>query len=337
MKELTVKIPENEYKITVGAGILSEIDKHFNLKRKVFIITDSGVPAEYSQSVLSSCKDGTIYTVPMGECSKSIKTLESVLTAMLDFKMTRSDCVVAVGGGVVGDLSAFAAASYMRGIDFYNVPTTLLAAVDSSIGGKCGVNLGGVKNAVGSFFQPKGVLIDTDTLKTLTRRQLSAGLAEAIKMAFTSDKELFSILSENKLNDENTEDIIIRSLKIKASVVAMDEKESGVRKILNFGHTLGHGIEACEGLSGLYHGECVALGMLPLCDDGIRESLRSTLSLHSLPTEWHGDVDKALSFVEHDKKSDGGILSVIRVFEIGKCEIVKMPVEEFKKLVKERF
>lgn len=335
--ELTVRIPEREYKITVDKGLLDCAKEYFNLDRKVFIITDSGVPEEYAKKVLDASRDGMIYTVPMGEGSKSISTLEAVLTAMLDFKMTRSDCVVAVGGGVVGDLSAFAAASYMRGIDFYNAPTTLLAAVDSSIGGKCGINLSGVKNAVGAFYQPKAVLIDTDTLKTLTKRQFASGLTETIKMALTSDAELFNYLSENDVNDDNIEDVIVRSLKIKADVVTKDEKESGLRKILNFGHTLGHGIEACEGLSGLYHGECVALGMLPLTKDGVRGILKATLERHGLPTEWCGDVDKALTFVEHDKKSDGGTLSVITVKEIGKCEIEKMTTEEFKKLIKERF
>ena len=337
MKELTVNLPERGYKITIGKGLLSDAFKYLNLDRKVFIVTDSGVPKKYSEEVLNSCKDGKIYTVPMGEGSKSISTYEAVLTAMLEFGMTRTDCVVAVGGGVVGDLSAFAAASYMRGIDFSNVPTTLLAAVDSSVGGKCGVNLRGTKNAVGAFFQPKAVLIDTDTLKTLSKRQISSGLAESIKMALTSDKELFYDLSKNELDDGNTEDIIYRSLKIKIDVVTRDEKESGLRKILNFGHTLGHGIEACEGLWGLYHGECVALGMLPLCSDEIKEILKSTLTLHGLATEWCGDVDKALSFVEHDKKADGDVLSVITVSEIGKCEIKRMKTDEFKKLIKERF
>ena len=335
--ELTVRLPEREYKITVGGGALSEINKHFNLERKAFIVTDSGVPREYAEKVLTACKSGMIYTVPMGEGSKSIATLEAVLTAMLDFKMTRTDCVVAVGGGVVGDLAAFAAASYMRGIDFYNVPTTLLAAVDSSIGGKCGVNLSGVKNAVGAFYQPRGVLVDTKTFKTLTSRLFAEGLAEAIKMALTSDEELFETLSECDVNDSNIEDIIIRSLRIKADVVMKDEKETGLRKILNFGHTLGHCIEACEGLSGLYHGECVALGMLPLCEDNVRDILKATLERHGLKTAWQGDIDKALSYVSHDKKSDGGTLSVITVAKIGECEIKKMTTDEFKKLIKERF
>ena len=337
MKQLTVSLPEREYKITVGKGLLSDAKEYFNLNRKVFIITDSGVPKEYSEAVLKGCKSGMIYTVPMGEGSKSIGTFEKVLSAMLEFGMTRLDCVVAVGGGVVGDLSAFAASSYMRGVDFYNAPTTLLAAVDSSIGGKCGINLAGVKNAVGAFYQPKGVLIDTDTLKTLTKRQFASGLAESIKMAFTSDAELFDKLSREDVDDNSIEDIIDRSLKIKADVVAKDEKESGLRKILNFGHTFGHGIEACEGLSGLYHGECVALGMLPLAKGDTREALKAALTRHSLPTDWHGDVDKALSFVEHDKKSDGDTLSVITVEEIGKCKIEKITLEEFKKVIKERF
>lgn len=336
MKQLNLNL-HGGYTITVGRDLLRYADKYFNLKRRVFVITDSGVPAEYARTVASLAKCSTVYTVSEGEGSKSLETLSEVLRAMLEFGMTRTDCVVAVGGGVVGDLSGFAAASYMRGIDFYNVPTTLLSQVDSSIGGKTAVNLGNVKNVVGAFHQPKGVLIDTDTLKTLSKRHYSAGMCEAIKMSLTSDGKLFSTFESEDITEDNLEDIIVRALMIKKTVVEKDERETGLRKILNLGHTLGHGIEAAEELGGLYHGECVALGILPVVSDEVKARLLPVLHKFDLPTSYSGDLDYALKFIEHDKKSEGSDISVILVERVGEYVIKRMPIGEFKELVKERF
>lgn len=336
MRVLTVNLGERSYDITVGQGLLSEADKYFNLKRKVLILTDSGVPKEYAKKVSDCCECSRIYTVPEGEGSKSVATFEALLTEMMNFEMSRGDALVSVGGGVVGDLGGFAASAYMRGIDFYQIPTTVLAQVDSSIGGKCAVNLGGTKNIVGAFYQPRGVLIDTDTLSTLSKRLIASGLAEAVKMALTSDKELFEKFEKEDINESNVEDIIVRSLMIKKSVVEQDEKESGLRKILNFGHTFGHGIEAETEMRGLYHGECVALGMLPMCSDEVRSRLLPVLQNLGLPTEYDYDIDSALAFVIHDKKCSGGRLDVITVSEVGVCDIQKMTVEDFKNTIKER-
>ena len=333
MKKIRMELGERSYDITVGAGTLSRAAELMNLNRKVFIITDSGVPEEYSESIRSQAKEAMIYTVKSGEGSKSLSVLEEVLSAMLDFGMDRRDAVVAVGGGVVGDLSGFAAATYMRGIDFYNVPTTLLSEVDSSIGGKCAVNLGEVKNAVGAFYQPKAVLIDTDTLKTLDKRQVAAGLAEALKMSMTSDEELFSLFESGDVYG-NIEKIIISSLMIKKSVVECDERESGLRRILNFGHTFGHGIEAAEGLSGLLHGECVALGMLPMCSDDVRARLIPILKKIGLPTFYSGNTEEALGYVTHDKKCESGSVSVILVERIGAFEIKKMTIADFSEKIR---
>ncbi len=337
MTTLTLKLPGKEYKITTGQGILKNVKDYLNFNRKVFIVTDDGVPKEYALTVKNQCKEAMVYTVKAGEASKSLATLEDVEMAMMSYGMSRGDCAVAVGGGVVGDLTGFAASIYMRGIDFYNIPTTLLAQVDSSIGGKTAVNLGAVKNIVGAFHQPSGVLIDTDVLKTLSQRHISAGLAEAIKMSLTSDKELFRIFEEEEINDSNIENIIVRSLKIKQDVVEKDEKESGLRKILNFGHTFGHGIEAEYKLRGLYHGECVALGMIPMCSDSVRKRLVTVLNKLNLPTVFEGDVDKALSFVSHDKKASGGFVSAIFVDEVGSFRIDKLAIEDFEKYIKNAY
>ena len=337
MKKIHLTLPAGGYDITVGRGLIGRADEYMNLDRKVFIITDDGVPREYAEAVVKGCREAIIYTVRSGEGSKSLGTMEELLTAMMNFGITRTDCVVAVGGGVVGDLAGFTAASYMRGIDFYNIPTTMLAQVDSSIGGKTAVNLGCVKNIVGAFYQPKAVLIDTDVLDTLPKRHLSAGLAEAVKMSLTSDAKLFSFFESNEITKENIVDVIVGALEIKRSVVEADEKEAGLRRILNFGHTLGHGIEAEEGLGGLYHGECVALGMLPFCSDEVRRRLVPVLKKLDLPTEFNGNLDNAIDFVVHDKKCSGNTVSVIFVDEVGSYRIEKLSLEQFKNLVKERF
>lgn len=336
MNVLQMNLGERSYSITVGQNILNRAKEYFDLDRKVLILTDSGVPASYAQTLLTQCKNGTIFTVTAGEDAKSITTFETVLTEMMRFDMSRGDALVAVGGGVVGDLGGFAASAYMRGIDFYQVPTTVLAQVDSSIGGKCAVNLGGTKNIVGAFYQPKGVLIDTATLSTLPQRLIAAGLAESVKMALTSDASLFTIFEGEEITEKNIETIIVRSLMIKKAVVEADEKELGLRKILNFGHTLGHGIEAETEMKGLYHGECVALGMLPMCSDEVRCRLLSVLEKLGLPVEYEYDLDKALSFVVHDKKCRGGFVDVITVQKVGSFEMQKLAVEEYKGLVKER-
>ena len=318
-----MNLGKNSYDITVMRGILAEANKHLNLDRRVLVVTDSGVPREYAEAVAKQCKEAVICTVDEGEVSKSLGGLEKLLGAMLEGGFSRKDCVVAVGGGVVGDLSGFAASTYMRGVDFYNIPTTLLSQIDSSIGGKTAINFGGVKNIVGAFYQPKAVLIDPELLKTLPERQISNGLAEAIKMSLTSDKELFDIF-ENKNIDEYIDEIIIRSLNIKKSVVEEDEKESGLRKILNFGHTVGHGIESSEGMSELYHGECVALGMIPMCDVSIRGRVIDVLKKCNLFKRLNYDWTKITEAAFHDKKADGEHVTVTTVSEIGSFEMKKM-------------
>ncbi len=330
---LRMNLPGREYEITVERGALGRADEYFDLKRRVLIVTDSGVPEEYANTVAALSKEPTTVTISEGEESKCTDVLESLLCAMVKNSFTRSDCVVAVGGGVCGDLAGFAAAIYMRGIDFYNIPTTVLSQVDSSIGGKVAIDFLGVKNIVGAFHQPKGVIVDPETLNTLPRRQVANGLAEALKMSMTSDRALFKIF-EDGMAEERIDEVIIRSLMIKKAVVEKDEKESGLRKILNFGHTLGHGIEAVS-LGRLYHGECVALGMIPMCAPAAREKLLLALRCLGLPTEADFDVEEALSIASHDKKRSGDDISVVYVEEIGSCEIRRMPLETFKNTIRQ--
>ena len=332
---IKVDLLDRGYDIVVERGALDKVGELLNLDRKVLIVTDSGVPKEYAQKVAKQSEYPVIVTVDQGEKSKSFATLESLCKKMLECGFTRGDCVVAVGGGVVGDLSGFAAASYMRGVDFYNIPTTVLSQVDSSIGGKVAINLDSVKNIVGAFYQPKKVVIDPDVLYTLPKRQIANGFAEAIKMGLTSDAKLFDIF-ENGDPYSSVDEIIVRSLNVKKSVVEKDEKETGLRKILNFGHTVGHGIESEGELCGLLHGECVALGMIPMCGEKIGTRLVNVLKRVGLPTSLSFDTDKVLAAMEHDKKamSTGGI-TVTCVEEVGSFRLVTMPISELKEKVRE--
>ena len=316
-----IALGKESYDVTVERGALSRAGEIFDLDRRALVVTDDGVPMKYAAAVAAQCKNSHVVTVPAGEGSKSPETYLKLLENMVSLGFERTDCVVAVGGGVVGDLAGFVAASYMRGVDFYNVPTTLLSMVDSSIGGKTAINFGGIKNIVGAFWQPKAVLIDPDVLKTLPARQISNGLAEAIKMAATFDADLFELIERGNI-EENIEKIITGSLEIKKKVVEADTRESGLRRVLNFGHTIGHGIEA-ERRGALYHGECVALGMLPMCSSGVRARLSAVLEKNGLPTLFNGNRNAVVEALTHDKKASGGMITVVTVDEIGSYSLKK--------------
>ncbi len=329
---IPVELGADSYDIVLERGALARAAEYIDLNRQTLIVTDKGVPREYVQAVAGQCASPLICEIEEGEGSKSLAVYERLLTKLLRAGFTRKDCVVAVGGGVVGDLSGFVAASYMRGIDFYNIPTTLLSQLDSSIGGKTAVNLDGIKNIVGAFYQPKKVLIDPDTLKTLPQRQFSNGMAEAVKMSLTSDAELFSLIESGDVW-ENIETIIERSLRIKKDVVERDEKELGLRRILNFGHTLGHGIEVTQ--KGIYHGEAVALGMLPMCSKEVQSRLVPVLKKLSLPVKSDADPKKVYDAVLHDKKAADGRVSLIKVYEVGRCVIENVGKDELIKYTEE--
>lgn len=309
-------ISVQDYDIVIGNGALLKVGELLDLSRKVLIVTDTGVPKEYAEAVASKAAEPYIATIPMGEESKNLKSFEMLLTAMLENSFTRGDAVVAVGGGVVGDLSGFSAACYMRGIDFYNIPTTLLSQLDSSIGGKTAVDFGGVKNVVGAFYTPKRVIIDPDTLKTLDERQLYAGLAEGIKMAACFDKELFERIERADDINSILNDVIIGSLKIKKTVVEEDFKEKGLRAVLNFGHTVGHAIEAL-GRGKYLHGECVAMGMLPLSCENARGRIKAVLEKFGLKTQIEYDGAELAGLILHDKKMGKEKVKAVIVDEIG--------------------
>lgn len=328
---IPVKTSQGGYNIVLERGVLKNADAHLNLKRRVLIVTDDGVPSNYAKTVASLCERPHILTLPQGEATKNFDSFKKILEVLCENSFTRTDCVVAVGGGVMGDLAGFSAASYMRGIDFYNIPTTVLSQVDSSIGGKTAIDFYGYKNIVGAFYQPKCVLIDPDTLKTLDSRQVSNGIAEAVKMSLTSDREFFHMLEDGNIDIDT---IIYRSLLIKKQVVEADEKESGLRKILNFGHTLAHAVES-ESKGTLLHGECVAIGMLPMCGEDVHKRLLPILQRLNLPTSHNFTTSQLIDALKHDKKASGDTISVIYVEKAGSFEIRKVDFNTLSQMIEE--
>lgn len=332
IKKMHVTLSEVEYDINIGRNLLSDVDKYFNLDRKTLIITDDNIPSAYIDAIKSKIKDYTIFIVKNGEENKNFDNYQALLKTLVENNFTRTDCLVAIGGGMVGDLSGIVASTFMRGIDLYNIPTTLLSQVDSSIGGKTAIDFMHVKNIVGSFFQPKGVLIDVETLKSLPDRQIKNGLVESIKMAATFDKEFFDYLNTKPDVLENAEEIIYKSLLLKRAVVEKDEKEKNIRKVLNFGHTIGHAIEETMDLK-LLHGECVGIGMLYFSSDEVKKALKDILEEYGLPTSCEFDKDKVLELIKHDKKASGDSVATIHVNAIGTYEIVKMTLPEIANLL----
>jgi 3-dehydroquinate synthase len=270
-KELFAGQRKSKYRIVISKNAISEKNLVPLLKNhnKTLLISDDGVPSKIVREVTAVCKPSTkVFQIILqhGEQAKSVQNFQKILNFLADNNFDRTDLIVAVGGGVVGDISGFVASSYLRGIQFIQIPTTLLAQVDSSVGGKTAINILSGKNLVGAFYNPKGVIIDTNVLHSLPNRQLKAGLAEVIKYAFIQNKALFSLLKKypKKILSKDhkiIEEIIFLSLQTKARIVTKDEKENGIRAILNFGHTFGHAIEAHGKYKKILHGEAVAKGM----------------------------------------------------------------------------
>lgn len=328
--KLNVSLKEKSYDIILERGAINHVGDYINLNRKVLVVTDDGVPSKYIKNVLSQCKYGYVEVVKQGESAKSFNTFQYLCSKLLEHNFSRKDLVIALGGGVMGDLAGFVAASYMRGIEFCNIPTTTLSQIDSSIGGKVAINLNGVKNIIGAFYQPSVVIIDSDTLSTLPKRHFNNGLVEAIKAGLIYDKTLYELfLSDKELDIDK---IIYRSLLVKRDVVQKDEKEQNLRQILNFGHTIGHGVESVYGLSGLLHGEAVAIGMLPMIEnEDIKKSLVKICDKLSLKTNIDYDKEKVYDIMIRDKKSNGNQITIVKVKEVGHAELLKIDKEELRK------
>ncbi len=346
MREIRVELGERSYRIEIESGILSDIGKslqEFGFTSKAALVSNPTVFGLYGRRVTESMKaagfEVSVIVVPDGEEYKNLSSVEQIYGGMLTAALDRKSVLMALGGGVIGDMAGFAASTYMRGIDFVQVPTTLLAQVDSSVGGKTGVNHPMGKNMIGTFWQPRLVWIDIDTLKSLPRRELLSGLAEVIKYGVIWDEGFFRLLEENRdkvLNLDN--DILSRvvqlSCEIKAKVVSEDERESGLRAILNYGHTLGHAIETATGYKRYLHGEAVAIGMyeearlskeLGLLDAGQLARIKALIEAFDLPAAVPEDIDlrQLLLSMKLDKKTVGGDITFILPEKIGKVRIHK--------------
>jgi len=337
MNTLTVELGERSYPIFIGQGLLGKpelLTQHVR-GRQVMVVTNETIAPLYLDTVRGIFSEFELATVilPDGEQYKNLDTLNLIFTALLENKFNRGCTLVALGGGVVGDITGFAAASYQRGVAFLQIPTTLLAQVDSSVGGKTGVNHPLGKNMIGAFHQPACVLIDTNTLDTLDDRQLAAGLAEVIKYGLIRDAAFFDWLEENigllKARDKQAlARAIERSCALKAEIVAADERESGQRALLNLGHTFGHAIETGTGYGTWLHGEAVATGMLMAADLSARHGWLSAeavtrtgklLQQANLPTRPPDEMDAArfLELMAVDKKVVDGGLRLILLKDIG--------------------
>lgn len=347
---LTVSLPNHSYDLTIENGLLTEIGnwtKQLWTPQKVVIITDTNVHDLYAIQVQVSLKKAgftpSIFVIDAGEQSKSLSAAAQIYDFLADEGMTRSDGIIALGGGVVGDLAGFVASTYMRGIHFLQVPTTLLAQVDSSIGGKTAVNTAKAKNLVGTFAQPDGVLIDPETLSTLEIRRVREGIAEIIKSAAIADKQLWETLVSLKDEQDlltHSVEIITACCKIKQQVVEEDELDNGVRLLLNFGHTIGHALENTAGYGVLTHGEGVAIGMSQITRIAEEKNLTprgTTKQLNELIQKFHlpisadsWDKESLYAALTHDKKARGGKINIILLESIGQAKIVRIPIKEMK-------
>lgn len=342
MKTITVKTGRS-YEILIERGILSragELVRSISGAIRAVIVSDSNVAPIYSSIVADSLRkngfETSLFVFEAGEASKRLSTIEKMYEHFFEHNITRTDIIIALGGGVTGDMAGFAAASWLRGIDFVQIPTSLLSQVDSSVGGKTGVDLSGGKNLVGAFWQPSLVLIDPDTLKTLPDRFFNDGMGEVIKYGCIRSRSLFERLEKEDAAGF-VEDIIFESVSIKRDVVENDERDTGERAILNFGHTFGHAIEKLCGFSGITHGEAVALGALLLTKItekkgitavGVSKRLHSLLVKNHMPTECAFPLPEILAATRGDKKSSGKSLKFVFLRDIGDCFVSPVNTDE---------
>ena len=336
------------YDVIIKRGSLAEggklISDVLSSKRAV-IVTDDIVGKLYADTLVESlAKSGihaSVFVFPHGEQSKNLTVLAEIFDFLCKKQITRSDFLIALGGGVVGDITGFAAATFLRGIQFVQIPTTLLAQVDSSVGGKTAVDIPGGKNLVGAFKQPALVICDSDTLRTLPAEELSCGMAEAIKYGMIRDKKLFELFEKYDLSSvhEVMDEIVSTCVNIKRQVVENDEFDRGERMILNFGHTLGHAIEAWHNYTDYTHGMGVAAGMCMItdrfCSEEIADRLRKCVSAYGLPVSTEAPMSELLPYCSSDKKRESDSISFIVCEEIGSAEIRKVSVNEFRNLMED--
>ncbi len=355
MKTLTVALPGREYDILIEHGLLTRAGELCRAALpkagKLAVVTDSNVAPLYGQQVLDSLStsgfESHLFTVPAGETSKCIQQLSGLWEGFMAFGLTRTDAVVALGGGVVGDLAGFAASTVLRGVEFIQIPTTLLAQVDSSVGGKVAIDLIAGKNLAGAFWQPKLVLMDPSVLNTLDERTFADGMSEVIKYGCIQDAAFFSLLEQNPSRVQimkHIEDILYTCCNLKRQVVEADERDIGTRMILNFGHTLGHAYELAYHYKTYTHGEAVAAGMVAaaalghtLVDapSGLNHRIASLLSRFDLPISISCSLQDYAAAIGLDKKGVGGEITLVLLEQLGKAVLYKIPKTELLERIKE--
>ena len=330
------------YEVSIGGGLLHTCGQHLQevlAPCPLAVITDSTVAPFYLEIVSASLRTAgftvSSYVFPAGEANKNLSTFSDILEFLAENRLTRTDCIVALGGGVPGDMAGFAAASYLRGIRCVQMPTTLLSAVDSSVGGKTAIDLKAGKNLAGAFLQPTAVLCDTDCLSTLPADVFADGAAEAIKTGVLSDESLFSLFETGHLETAPAE-VIARCVAYKAGVVERDEKEQNERRLLNLGHTIGHAIEKCSSYT-IPHGHAVAAGLaiiaraaerLGWTQEPIAERIAACLAKNGLPTNTDYSAEALAHAASADKKRAGSAITLVIPKKIGVCELKKVPVTE---------
>ena len=328
---------QEDAETVVKRGALSHLAEYISLDRRVMLVSDSGVPEMYRKTVLDQCPHACSFVFEPGESHKTLSTVEALWADMTARGFTRSDLVIALGGGVVGDLAGFAAACYQRGVAFCNLPTTLLAQVDACVGGKTGIDFRGLKNQIGVFRPAEKVIIDTETLLTLPPRIFREGVAELLKMGVTLSRPLFEALrdADPVQLPGAVEPLVAQAIRLKSDIVKADPFERNLRRVLNFGHTVGHAVEAAAG-GRLFHGECVAIGMPLFCSPEVRAQLLPVLEKYALPTVCPFDADTLLPYIAHDKKRADGVLHAVFCGQIGRFDIQAMSMNEMENFLKNR-
>lgn len=329
MKNLVIHSFKRDYQVLIGHNLLNEFSSLVDKSKKYVIVHDDGIPSEYVSKIVSQCPSSCLsYSFPRGENSKSIFEMERLVSFLLEQNMAKDSVLIALGGGVTGDLVGFVASVYLRGIDYIQIPTTLLAQIDSSVGGKVAINTEKGKNVIGSVYPPLFVLIDPLTLRTLPERHFNNGMAEMIKYGMIADKALFQRLRDEEDLQKNIEYYIYRALEIKKQFVEKDEFDEGTRQSLNFGHTFGHAIESYYRYEKYLHGEAVAIGMVMiLSDNSIRHQLVEVLKKYHLPTEDLVKVSELRDYINRDKKNRNQLIRIVDVLDIGTSVITTAKFE----------
>ncbi|MDO4869770.1 MAG: 3-dehydroquinate synthase [Bacillota bacterium] len=341
----TVRVNASKaYDVIIGTGLLEGIGKYIKKPRKVAVIADTNTGRLYGSRVIKSLTDCGLeagkFEFQAGERNKNLSTYGRILDYLALSKLDRTDAVLALGGGVTGDMAGFAAATYMRGTGYIQVPTSLLAAVDSSVGGKTAVDLEAGKNLAGAFYQPDIVICDIETLDTLPEREKRSGMGEVIKYGMLAEAGLLDQVPQTS-DRESMERLIETCVSIKRDIVQQDEFESGCRKLLNFGHTIGHAVEKVSGYS-LLHGEAVAIGMVSmtkaalrmgLCSEETLEILTKTVSCAGLPVSAEYDKDALFDAIKSDKKAAGDGIDIVLPEGIGKCRIQRISFSDMYELL----